>query len=97
MALRAPRAARAGMQNPGWNALPGRTMGAGCQPNMTDVVYAQAVTPSRNGGGRARLVVAQRAYFSAWRMVFVVPSVTAAMGVVPCTLIVVGGSVEKSF
>src|SRR2546423_547797 len=68
MALGAPRAARAGMQNPGWNALPGNTMGGGCQASKTDVEYAQAVPPSRNGGGRAGSVVEQRAYFSAWRM-----------------------------
>src|SRR3954451_541403 len=90
MAFGAPRAARAGMQNPGWNALPGNTMGGGCQANKTDVVYAQAVPPSRNGGGRAGSVVEQRAYFSAWRMVFDVPSVMKAMPFFPCGSVLYG-------
>ena len=69
------------MANPGWNALPGRTMGGGCQGNAAAVQYAQAVPPSLNAG--AMYVLEQRAYFSAWRMVFVRPSVMSAMRVLP--------------
>src|SRR5207237_5391797 len=94
MASGAPRPARAASANPGWNALPGRFMGAGCQGNTAAVQYAQAVPPSRNAG--AMNALEQRAYFSAWRMVFVRPSVMSAMRVLPWG-VDVGGLVLKSF
>src|SRR5262245_24962356 len=80
MALRAPRAARAGIANPGWKALPGRTMGGGCHGKTMDVQYAHAVPPSENAG---RVGFVQRAYFSALRMVFDVPSVMSVRRVLP--------------
>jgi hypothetical protein len=83
MASGAPSFAKAGMQNPGWNALTGSAMGGGCKGNTLAVLYAHALPPSRNCGGRVVLVVVQRAYFSAWRMVFVVPSGMSAMRVLP--------------
>src|SRR3954447_25596111 len=95
MAAGAPRLATAASANPGWNALPGNVMGGGCQGNAGAVQYAQAVPPSRNAG--AMVVLEQRAYFSAWRMVFDRRSVTAAIHVLPCGLIVVGGYVAKLF
>ena len=53
--------------------LPGGFMGGGSQGKAGgDVQYAHTVPPSPNVGGRA--VFEQRAYFSAWRMVFDVPS-----------------------
>src|SRR5262249_3858188 len=58
----APRAARAGIANPCWNALPGRTMGGGSHGKAMDVQYAHAVPPSENAG---RVGFEQRAYFSA--------------------------------
>src|SRR5436853_604420 len=82
MASGAPRPTRAAMANPGKNALPGGSRGDGSQGNNTDVQYAHAVPPSRNGG--AMLVFEQRAYFSAWRRVFDVPSRMSAMRVLPC-------------
>src|SRR5437588_5881011 len=84
MALGAPRATKAGIANPGPNARGGRFMGGGCQGNTMAAQYAHAVPPSWNAGGMAVLV--QRAYFSAWRMVFDVPSVMAAKVVRPCGL-----------
>src|SRR4051812_8158754 len=95
IATGAPRAARAGMQNPGWNALPGRTMGAGCQPNWTDVAYAQAVPPSRNGTGTGRVGFEHWAYFSAWRMVFDRPSVMKAKPFFPCGSVLYGVAVRS--
>src|SRR4051795_4152750 len=95
MASGAPRLARAGRQNPAWNALPGNVMGGGCQGNAGAVQYAHAVPPSRNAG--AMVVLEQRAYFSAWRMVFDAPSVMSVIRVLPCGLIVVGGYVVKLF
>ena len=88
MASGAPRLAKAAIANPGWNALPGRVMGGGCQGNTGDVQYAHAVPPSRNAG--AMVVLEQRAYFSAWRMVFEVPSVMSARRALPCGLVVGG-------
>src|SRR5213592_3350991 len=83
MALGAPWFAKAGMQNPGWNTLLGSVMGGGCQGNGRAVQYAHAVPPSWNCG--AMVVLVQRAYFSAWRMVFEVPSGTSAsMRALPC-------------
>src|SRR5437879_13813972 len=81
MALGAPRAAKAAMQNPGPNPLYGGFMGGGCQGNTRDVQYAHAVPPSWKAG--AIVVLEQRAYFSAWRMVFERPSVMSAMRVLP--------------
>src|SRR5438552_8799456 len=95
MASGAPRLARAGMQNPAWNALPGRVMGGGCQGNAGAVQYAHAVPPSWNAG--AMYVLEQRAYFSAWRIVFESPSRMSAIRVLPCGLIVMGGYVLKLF
>src|SRR5947199_2217236 len=86
MALGAPRKAKAGIANPGWNALPGSVMGGGSHGKKTDVQYAHAVPPSWNGIGMAVSVVEQRAYFSALRMVFERPSVMAAMVSFPCGL-----------
>src|SRR5947209_7005517 len=94
MASGAPRATKAGMQNPGPNVLGGRFMGDGSQGNAGAAQYAQAVPPSRNAG--AMNVFEQRAYFSAWRMVFERPSVTSPMRVLPWG-VDVGGFVEKSF
>ncbi len=70
-------------------------MGGGCQGNAGAVQYAHTVPPFRNGG--AMIVLVQRAYFSAWRMVFERPSVMSARRVLPCGLIVVGGFVVKLF
>src|SRR5260370_16273429 len=81
MASGAPRATKAGMQNPGANALTGRSMGGGCQGNAGAVQYAHAVPPSWNAG--TMNVFEQRAYFSAWRMVFERPSVMSPMRVLP--------------
>src|SRR5437764_1467555 len=80
-AVGAPRVARAAIANPGWNALPGNVMGGGCQAKARAVQYAHAVPPSWNAGDMDVLV--QRAYFSACRMVFVVPSVMSANRVTP--------------
>src|SRR4051794_28353090 len=82
MAAGAPMFAKPGIANPGWNALPGKSMGCGCQANAGAVVYAQAVPPSRNAGGRAGFE--QRAYFSAWSRVFDVPSVMKLKLIFPC-------------
>src|SRR5262249_7573416 len=46
-----------------------------------DVQYAHAVPPSWNGA--TIVVLEQRAYFSAWRIVFEVPSRMSAMRVLP--------------
>src|SRR5258708_5583076 len=81
MASGAPRAARAGMQNPVWKALPGSAIGGGSHGNKLAVQYAHAVPPSWNCA--AIVVLEQRAYFSAWRMVFEVPSVISAMRILP--------------
>src|SRR5262249_21417580 len=80
MELGAPRVARAGIANPGWNALPGRTMGSGSHWKATDVQYAHAVPPSWNAG---KFGFEQRAYFSAMRMVFEVPSVMSVRRTFP--------------
>src|SRR5438067_6993408 len=93
MASGAPRPTRAAMQNPGKNGLPGGFMGGGCHGNKGVAEYAHAQPPSRNAGTMNVLV--QRAYFSAWRMVFVVPSVMSAKRVLPCGL-VLGGFVLRS-
>src|SRR5262245_50468704 len=82
MASGAPRATKAAIANPGWNALPGRVMGGGCQGNIPAVQYAHAVPPSRNGGAMYKLE--QRAYLSACRMVFEVPSVMSSKRILPC-------------
>src|SRR5260370_19855251 len=82
MASGAPRGTKAAMQNPGPNPLYGGFMGGGSQGNARgDVQYAHAVPPSRNAG--AIVVLEQRAYFSAWRMVFERPSVMSPMRVLP--------------
>src|SRR5437764_4428929 len=94
MALGAPRPAKPAIANPGWNALPGRVMGGGCQGNKSAAQYAQAVPPSRNAG--AMYVLEQRAYFSAWRRVLERPSVMSAMRVLPWG-VTVGGFVVKLF
>src|SRR5436305_8941683 len=82
MALGAPRATKAGIAKPGPNAWGGRFMGGGSQGKTRDAQYAQAVPPSLNAG--TMLVLEQRAYFSAWRTVFAVPSVTSSNLVLPC-------------
>src|SRR3954449_10242521 len=82
VAYGAPRFARPAIANPGWNALPGGVMGGGCQAKARAVQYAHAVPPSWNAGGK--VVSEQRAYFSAWRIVFEEPSVMAANVVRPC-------------
>src|SRR5262245_21671719 len=82
MALGAPRFARPAIANPGWNPRGGRSMGGGCQGKGRAVQYAHAVPPSWNTGGM--VVLEQRAYFSAWRIVFDSPSVMAAKTVRPC-------------
>src|SRR5947209_5777226 len=88
MASSAPMFANPGIAKPGWKALPGKTMGGGCQANAGAVVYAQAVPPYRNAGGRAGFE--QRAYFSAWSMVFEVPSVIKLMAIFPCGSLLYG-------
>src|SRR5262245_28751746 len=90
MALTTPRFAKPGMQNLGPNALPGRIMGGGCQGNTKAVVYPQAVPPSRKEGGMTGSVLEQRAYFSALRMVFDVPSVISARRTLPCGVVTIG-------
>ena len=67
-------------------------MGGGSQGKGRAVQYAQAVPPSRNAGGMQ--VLEQRAYFSAWRIVFDVPSVMASIRVLPWGL-GVGGPVPE--
>src|SRR5262245_49519403 len=96
MAFGAPRLAKAGMQNPGWNALPGRIMGGGCQEKTNAVVYAQAVPPSWKGGALAVSVVEHWAYFSALKMVFERPSVIAAIVTLPCGVVLEGALVEPA-
>src|SRR3954451_6103044 len=82
MASGAPLAAKARIANPGANP-PRGDIGGGCQGNGAAPQYAHAVPPSWNCGAMAVLV--QRAYFSAWRMVFEVPSGTSAsMRALPC-------------
>src|SRR5262245_59423616 len=80
MMLGAPRVARAGIANPGWKALPGKTMGGGNHAKERDVQYAHAVPPSENAG---RVGSEHRAYFSALRMVFEVPSVMSVRRTFP--------------
>src|SRR5437016_2285808 len=75
-------AAKARIANPGPNPARGGLMGGGCQGNGAAPLYAHAVPPSWNCG--AMVVLEQRAYFSAWRMVFDVPSVSSSRRVVPC-------------
>src|SRR6516164_5144490 len=82
MADGAPRLAKAAIANPGPNPRSGRSIGGGCQGKARVVQYAHAVPPSRNASGK--VVLEQRAYFSAWRIVFDVPSVMAANVVRPC-------------
>src|SRR5262245_19245334 len=85
MALGAP-AAKPRIANAGANPRRGGDMGGGCQGNCGAPLYAQAVPPSLNAG--AMTVLEQRAYFSAWRMVFEVPSwMSASMRALPCGLI----------
>ena len=70
-------------------------MGGGCQGKTGAVQYAHAVPPSWNAG--AMVVLVQRAYFSAWRMVFEVPSgMSARMRALPCGLVVGGLAVKSS-
>src|SRR5688572_24895712 len=83
MASGAPRAAMARIANPGANPRRGGVIGGGCQGKAAPPPYAQAAPPSLNAG--AMTVLEQRAYFSAWRMVFDVPSgMSAGMRVLPC-------------
>src|SRR5262249_45632598 len=77
----APRATKTGTQNPVPNALPSGFMGGGSQGKKGPAQYAHAAPPSWNGS--AIVVLEQRAYFSAWRMVFERPSVMSAMRVLP--------------
>src|SRR5262245_41198442 len=88
MALGAPWFATPGIQNPGWNVCVGCPMGGGCQGNARTALYAHAVPPFWNCG--AMVVFVQRAYFSAWRMLFDVPSVMSPKRVLPCGLAVNG-------
>src|SRR5262245_55436243 len=94
MALGAPRATKGAIANPGWNSFCGSCMGGGCQGKKGVVQYPHAVPPSWNAG--AMVVLEQRAYFSAWRMVFEAPSVMSVMRVLPCGF-PVGGFVLRSF
>src|SRR6476659_1159077 len=84
MASGAPTAAKARIANPGPNPARGGVMGGGCQGNGAAPEYAHAVPPSWNCG--AMVVLVQRAYFSAWRMVFEVPSWMSWMRALPCGL-----------
>src|SRR5262245_64917302 len=89
MALGAPWFACPGMQKPGANALTGRSIGGCCQLNPPPAQYAHAVPPFWNCGGR--IVLVQRAYFSACRMVFDVPSgMSAGMRVLPWAFVLYG-------
>src|SRR5260370_19266253 len=88
MASGTPRATKAAMQKPGKNGLPGGFKGGGCQENKGVVLYAHAQPPSRNAG--AMYVLVQRAYFSAWRMVLVRPSVMSGKRVLPCGSVLYG-------
>src|SRR5215204_2653782 len=91
MASGAPWFAKAGMQNPGANALTGSAMGGGSQWNPPAALYAHALPPSRNCGGRVVLVLVQWAYFSARRMVFVAPSgMPVSILVLPCEFVLNG-------
>src|SRR5262245_9761693 len=84
MASVAPLAAKLRIANPVANPARNGDIGGGCQGNGPPE-YAHAVPPSWNRG--AMVVLVQRAYFSAWRMVFEVPSWTsAAMRALPCGL-----------
>src|SRR5262250_2242763 len=95
MASGAPWFAKAGMQNPAPNVLTGSAMGGGSQGNGPAPLYAQVLPPSRNCG--SMVVLVQRAYFSAWRMVFDVPSgMPAGMRVLPRGF-VLNGVVVMSF
>ena len=77
----APWPAMAVMANPDWNALGGRFMGDGRRGKKGDAQYAHAVPPSLNAG--AMVVLEQRAYFSAWRIVFEVPSLMSTRRALP--------------
>src|SRR6267378_2581013 len=89
MASGAPPAAKARIANPGPNPARGGVMGGGCQGNGAAPLYAHAVPPSRSCG--AMVVLVQRAYFSAWRMVFDVPSVkSAGIRALPCGFVLNG-------
>src|SRR3954469_24346524 len=94
MTFGAPRAAKAAMQKPGKNALGGNCMGGGSQGKKGEAQYAHAVPPSLNAG--TMVVLKQRAYFSAWRIVFEVPSVMSVRRAFPCGL-VTGGFLPRSF
>src|SRR5262245_12022113 len=85
MASGAPLAAKLRIANPAANPWRSGDIGGGCQGNGPPE-YAHAVPPSWNCG--AMVVLVQRAYFSAWRMVFEVPSgMSAGMRALPCGLI----------
>ena len=58
-------------------------MGGGCQGNTRDVVYAQAVPPSRKGGASGRMSGAAGIFLGV-RIVFEVPSVMSARRTLPC-------------
>jgi hypothetical protein len=76
------------MQNPGKNALGGNCMGGGSQGKKGEAQYAHAVPPSLNAG--TMVVLKQRAYFSAWRIVFEVPSSDVGEAGLPCGLVTGG-------
>src|SRR5262245_45210598 len=82
MASGAPRAAKARIANAGANPRRLGVMGGGSQGKNGAALYAQALPPSRNSG--AMTVLEQRAYFSAKRMVFEVPSEICTRRVLPC-------------
>src|SRR5687768_6720727 len=85
MALGAPVAAKPRTANAGANPRRGGDIGGGCQLNWGAPLFAHAVPPSWNCDGRVVLV--QRAYFSAWRMVFEVPSgMSKGIRALPCGL-----------
>src|SRR6266851_7887081 len=94
MASGAPRGTKAPTQNPVENALYGGFMGGGCQGKKGDAQYAHAVPPSWNAG--TMNVFVQWAYFSAWSMVFEVPSRMSVRRVLPCGLLL-GGFLVRSY
>src|SRR5262245_25976289 len=83
MASGAPVAAKTRTAKTAPNPLRLGVMGGCSQVKIGGAPYAQAAPPSLNGG--AINVLEQRAYFSAWSMVFEVPSwMSAGMRALPC-------------
>src|SRR5258707_639199 len=83
MASGAPLAAKVRIANPGTNPARGGGLGGRRPGNWGAPQYGHALPPSWNCG--AMVVLVQRAYFSAQRMVFEVPSgMPVSRRVLPC-------------